>query len=422
MNQEFIENTIINLCYHRRNFTEIAKSLYGLDPLLLNEYLLNLQKSKRLKKVDGDWVVYSYRTSQKKSNNENSAISLTTEVLRNKIPYFELFKKPHPLDYEWRNSFRTLDFLVNFILANNNKKDNILLLGMPSLFISSFYRKVQNEITLVDRNVPLLKEIEKITSRNKKFTIIQKDIFTVSPVSLGSFNSVFIDPPWYSPHFFHFIWLAAQCLKTGGFLAVSLPPLNTRPGVAQEREEWFALCQKQGLYLESLNIQTLEYIMPFFEFNALRAAGIGDITPFWRHGDFAVFRKIENNVIDRPVTNYKENIWAELEIESVRFRVNLEDFQEGEFCLSHIIPGDILPTVSSRDNRRKQANIWTSGNRVFKTNNPKLFLNLAEIYKNKKNSSAKDFKFIAEFLDFIIEIETKEYNNYSDWISYEMEN
>lgn len=36
------------------------------------------------------------------------------------------------------------------------------------------------------------------------------------------------------------------------------------------------------------------------------------------------------------------------------------------------LEGDVLPTVSRRDPPRRLANVWTSGNRIFRTNNPQL--------------------------------------------------
>ena len=40
--------------------------------------------------------------------------------------------------------------------------------------------------------------------------------------------------------------------------------------------------------------------------------------------------------------------------------------------LRSIVPGDILPTVRRTDPRRKRADIWTSGNRIFATGHPDL--------------------------------------------------
>ena len=52
--------------------------------------------------------------------------------------------------------------------------------------------------------------------------------------------------------------------------------------------------------MENLYAQKLHYAMPFFEFNAFRAAGIKDILPFWRKGDLALFRKVHTDFHERP--------------------------------------------------------------------------------------------------------------------------
>jgi hypothetical protein len=49
-------------------------------------------------------------------------------------------------------------------------------------------------------------------------------------------------------------------------------------------------------------------------------------------------------------------------------RVRLRRQHEGGFqdpSLGPLVPGDILPSVSRRDGRRKLADVWTSGNRIF---------------------------------------------------------
>jgi hypothetical protein len=49
----------------------------------------------------------------------------------------------------------------------------------------------------------------------------------------------------------------------------------------------------------------------------------------------------------------------------------------GQDGLVSLIEGDILPTVSRRDPRRRLADVWTSGNRIFRTGNPQLVLEAA---------------------------------------------
>ena len=38
------------------------------------------------------------------------------------------------------------------------------------------------------------------------------------------------------------------------------------------------------------------------------------------------------------------------------------------------VPGDILPTVSRRDVLRKAADVWTTGNRIYRCNGPNVLL------------------------------------------------
>jgi hypothetical protein len=80
-----------------------------------------------------------------------------------------------------------------------------------------------------------------------------------------------------------------------------------------------------------------------------------------------------------------------------------------------------LPTVSTRDERRKVANVWTSGNRIYHVTNTDLFLKtLDEIIDSKRKFSAEK-KNVSDLVTLITGFEKKEYNNYLDWLYHEME-
>ena len=162
--------------------------------------------------------------------------------------------------------------------------------------------------------------------------------------------------------------------------------------------------------------------MPFFEFNAFRAAGIKDIIPFWRKGNFALFRKVRTDMHERPKLEAKRPEWIEREIGSVRIRVKVEksDGQRSELKISHLIKGDILPTVSTRDKRRESANVWTSGNRIFRVNETEKFIQLLDDLKNGKPKK-RELKYVADFIHAVTVFEKNEYNNYLDWLYHEME-
>jgi hypothetical protein len=393
-------------------------NLNGFDPVELMEALKTLESRKAIANINGLWCAKaSNATSLFKSTNDAKA-----SFFNEHIGFFGLFDKPHPLDFEWRNSTGSLDYLIKKIQNVNEAQDKILFLGFPTLFAAACIKDISQKVTLVEKNKPIVKGLRKLNADKQRFQIIEADIFRANPKEVGKYYSVIMDPPWYSPHFYQFMWLASQCVEVGGIVGISLPPINTRPDVDKERIEWFSFCQKQGLCLENLYAQKLHYAMPFFEFNAFRAAGIKDILPFWRKGDLALFRKVHTDFHERPKLNEERSDWEEREIDTVRIRVKLEKIEEeeSELEISHLTKGDILPTVSTRDKRRDNANVWTSGNRIFKVNDPYKFIQLLDDLKNGKPKD-NDLKLIADFISAVAEFEKNEYNDYLNWLYHEME-
>ena len=414
MPSSYINSLILRLCKQPRTFEFISKSMNGLDPIQLKNSLEKLEKVKKLHKRADMWSAIEKQKTQSKHINNIEDPQL---YLKKYMGYFEFLKIPHPLDFEWRNSTASLNYLINMVQELNSVSDRILFLGMPTLFATACIKDIPQQVTLVERNKPIVRGLTKLNIDKKRFQILEADIFKVSPQTIGKYHSVIMDPPWYSP-----LWLAAQCVETGGIVGISLPPINTRPDVDKERIEWFSFCQQNGLCLENLYSQKLHYAMPFFEFNAFRAAGIKDTLPFWRKSDLALFRKVHINKNDRPILENQNVDWIEREIDTVRIRVkeNQGEHKQSDLKFSHLIKGDILPTVSTRDKRRSLANIWTSGNRVFKVNNSEKFIQLIDEINNGKSSS-KELQYVVEFIKAITELEKKEFNNYLDWLYHEME-
>ena len=136
----------------------------------------------------------------------------------------------------------------------------------------------------------------------------------------------------------------------------------------------------------------------------------------------ALFRKVRIEPQERPKFDEKIAEWIEKEIDTVRIRVRVErkEEQKCELKIKNLIKGDILPTVSTRDKRRKAANVWTSGNRIYCVNDGNKFIQLIEDIK-KEGLKSKELKLVSNFVNTITEIEKKEYNNYLEWLYYEME-
>ena len=406
---------IIRLCSQPRTFEFISKYSSGLDPIQIAEILSELKSEGRLEKKDSMWVIPDSKKPLTLAFQDKDPHT----YLKKYMGHFDFLKVPHPLDFEWRNSKHSLNYLTNQMIRLTAPNDSVLILGMPTLFANIYERDVTQSVTLVERNKPIIHGLKKFV--NHKAKIHDADIFKIAPEKLGIYHFVVMDPPWYSEHFYQFVWLAARCLEVGGILAISIPPINTRPDIDIERLSWFQFCQQQGLCLENLFANHLEYTMPFFEFNAFRAGGIKNILPFWRKGDFAIFKKIKEQHSERKQYEEKASGWIEKEIDTIRIRIKPGEKDKGEaFSYVSLVKGDILPTVSSRDPRRNEANVWTSGNRIFKVSNPTLFLNCIE-QLNGHNPLDDNVKSVKQFLDMVTDLEKSEYNNYLEWIYYEME-
>jgi len=423
MNHNYLHNTILRLCQQPRSFEYISKNLNGFDPIEAMSILTDMEQKGEMVCINNLWSI------KELSYNSNTLSLYPIEpklYLQKYMGYFDFLKTPHPLDFEWRNSSFSLNHLLHKITTLVNPTDKLLFLGMPTLFATAILKDIPNTISLIERNSPIVQGLKRINTDFERFKIIESDIFTINQSLISRHYCVMMDPPWYTPHFSQFMWLAAKSVSIGGLVAISLPPINTRPNIMEERLKWFSYCKDLGLCIETIEPQQLQYAMPFFEFNAFRAAGIKNILPFWRKGDLAIFRKITDVAIERPDYAPVQSSWTEREYNSSRIRIKVDEQNEmlkdknSEFVINSLIKGDILPTVSSRDNRREKANIWTSGNRIFQTNNPDLVLTTLDRMIKGNTLTAEQLQ-IQEFFDAICKFEQAELKEYLDWIYYEME-
>lgn len=412
MKIDHIKNSLIRICAQPRTLGYITSRMGGLDPVKISKILMELQDDGKLFEKDDYWSVVS------------KDISLFSEVLnkdadlplKKYMGHFNFLKTPHPLDFEWRNTLKSLNFLADLIGQVNEVNDKVLILGMPTLFATCSSRSVTQKVTLLERNKPIVRALHSNFVTNQ-YRVQEKDIFEANPESVGKYYSVFMDPPWYSNFLYHFVWLGAKCLEPGGLMVISIPPINTRSDVDEERIKWFTFCQKQGLCIERLEPEKLEYAMPFFEYNAFRTSGATNVQPFWRKGDLAFFRKVSESEEDRPILDIPNQNWREKEFYGVRIRVNVDMDSEGtmdqDLRIESLVKTDILASVSRSEEIRKKANVWTSGNRIFRVNKPKKFWNAL--------NSPGTIEYLDQWKEMIVKLETEEYKEYLSHIYYEME-
>ena len=409
MNKPHLKKSLLKLCDQPRTLEYISKKMGGLDPIKITSLLNEMEGDNLITLKENYWS----KVSEKNDLFSNEVINEDFEIhIKKYMGHFDFLKNPHPLDFEWRNTSKSLNFLTDLISGTNSNNDRVLLLGMPTLFANCAIRNITQRVTLIERNKPIIEALKKFN--NAKYQVIQENIFTVDPKIIGKYDSVIMDPPWYTNFLHQFVWLAGRCLEPGGLLIISIPPINTRNNIDKERIDWFSYCQEQGLCIEKLEPERLEYAMPFFEFNAFRAAGVENILPFWRKGDLVFFRKVSSSNSSRPILDIATENWREFQKESIRIKVNLDldDKANDKIEIKNLITGDIIPSVSRSYPLRREANLWTSGNRAFKVNNPRQFWKAL----NERNNNL-----VNDWLQMIMELEEKEYKDYLQHIYYEME-
>ena len=417
MNETFTESIILSACIRPRTLNYLTQHLHGLDPISTLAFLKEMETRELLRCNDGLWLI------EENAKKEISDILDPNAqlYLKKYMGDFEVFKKPHPLDFEWRNTKRSTDYLADLIAQATTSFDSILIFGMPTLFANFCGRDLSQKITIVERNQAVITSLKQLSTDT--CSVIEADLFKLEPDRIGTFSVVVMDPPWYDPHFYQFVWLANRCLKPSGRLYISIPPINTRPDIDLQRVNWFSFCEKQGLCIESLIAGRLEYAMPFFEWNATRIAD-ALTNPFWRKGDLAIFQKLKNKIVPRPQHEEDASLWREVEIDGCRIRVKIDsDFQDDSESVSivPVVQSQILPSVSSRDERRKKANVWTSGNRIFYTNNPRKLFSFLQFYKEQITPTGNDDFEINEFIKNLVQMEISEHNSYLEWFYHEME-
>lgn len=191
MNTEYIKSLIVRLCKQPRTFEFISKNVNGLDPVLLMEAIKQLEKKKTLRKVDDLWSV--------KENGKYPSLDFSSEdpqlYLKKYMGYFDFLKTPHPLDFEWRNSTSSLNYLINEVQLLNSVNDKILFLGMPTLFATAHIKDIPQKVTLVERNEPIIEGLLKLNIDRERFQILNEDIFKVSPKKIGKYHCIIMGSP-----------------------------------------------------------------------------------------------------------------------------------------------------------------------------------------------------------------------------------
>ena len=270
---------------------------------------------------------------------------------------------PNPLAFDWRYTKDTAGELLERVVASTDPTQTVGLLGSPSVYKMAAMREAPRQFILLDQNGSLpIDGPQSLVGSLFRRCDMQHDEIDLPPV-----QAVLADPPWYEDETLAFLRTAARICADQGKVLLSSAPDGVRPGIREERERIIAGAAKSGLRFLRIERLALSYATPFFEHNALRAAGFVHVSPNWRRGDLLIFELTGDSLPGpmNPIAHRAE--WAQVDIRGATIWVRLKD-QPGfiDPRLVRLVQGDILPTVSRRDDRREAADVWTAGNRIYR--------------------------------------------------------
>src|SRR5229473_1856758 len=252
-----------------------------------------------------------------------------------------LLPLPHPLDFEWRFTPRASRDLLNIANDLTPLYADVLLFGTPGLAVEALSLPTNRWLSFLGEDNLVTR---RLIALNRATGSALSIAFCSAGLPRNSCDTVVLDPPWYMDFIRPMLAAAAAACRADGIVLASLPPLGTRPSAESDRD-----------------------------------AAAGVFAPSqWRRGDLIIFRKSRRPT--RPISALRGRRREWIETSIGRMRLFIKPEQSPTTGLEGLIPtidGDILPSVSRRDPRRRGTKVWTSGNRAFRTDNANLVLQAA---------------------------------------------
>lgn len=381
-----------------------------------------------IKSMDGAFILEIYRVLLQIQQEETNPFSQVSEKLLSELSkefdkheYERQIEKinylpiPHILDSDWRFTSNTTKFLCKYLKNILKPQNNLILIGVPSLFLLLNENKelVEMATLLIERN-----NIAQNMTGNPN--IICGDIRNVRLYNCA--DVVLCDPPWYLDSTKYFLDAAQAMLHKDGILLMIVPPKGVRNSVEKEYSELINYADGQGLrFVEILN-GALNYVTPPFEMNTIINAGVKSFPVDWRRGSMMVFTKKDTiSKASTVSTELYQSEWLEVQVQNVRFKVR--DYTDSHQLkpIEHLCKNDIYPTVSMQLNLKNDVNIWTSGNRVYRCKNPFLFRTALSLVQTQGfarnnifavlNKTEETMEYL-DLIEYIVKTEDSEYAHY----------
>ena len=267
------------------------------------------------------------------------------------------FPEPHALDFDWRFTSETLEFLRRYI--SGFKVRSVAVLGAPTLF--KYLADTGTNAHLFDNNTQVVKRLQQAGYCN----VTECDLLRHLPAR-ENFDCAVADPPWYLEHYSAFIEAGRRILASRGKLLVSMLPRLTRPSATADRAQVLTFAFQRGFELVSVDASSLHYASPSFEVAALQSEGI-HLTD-WRSADLYTFSLTARPVPDLEVSPREgTDLWETFQVGRTVIKIKLESGGSDHSFEFKEVPGVAnmrLKSVSRRSPARPHINLWTSRNLV----------------------------------------------------------
>jgi hypothetical protein len=306
-----------------------------------------------------------FRRSATKPSLGISLDSPQTEYLRELLQeMLDSFPEEAPVYSQWWFSESIYENLIKLVLHLSKPHAPLAFLGSGTLgaLLSHFST---NPVNIFDVDGILLERISRYCSKSTQ--TIRYDVSNEPDSSFKEkFQLVFVDPPWSSSMLQTFLVRSSTFVCTGGSLAISFPPILTRPSIEEERKELLKLAKSLGLSLKLTLPSFTEYSVPAFERNAYEHCGIHLQKP-WRRGDLFVFTKTHHSSPDIMHLIEKMSEWSQYNLRKCRLFIKRDGlFEDGPPSVQPI-PGvdDLMhKSASTRMASWKSASLVSTHNHI----------------------------------------------------------
>lgn len=180
---------------------------------------------------------------------------------------------------------------------DGSRKNPIVLFGTPGVAVEALHLPIARRLTFIGENNSVTQRLRALNDAAEQSLTLQ--FCTMAYPQMGA-GAVIVDPPWYMDFVKPMLAIAAHTVCVGGFVFVSVPPEGVRSSAIDDQAKLIRRAGRLGLRLHSVQPLALHYETPFFEQNALAAAGIG-CSQRWRRGDLLVFEKSASRL---PILTY----------------------------------------------------------------------------------------------------------------------